>query len=199
MEYVWFDIGNICSFKGKNGFDSHEPNILVKSMSLCILTKMKIRWGRVLLVVATGLAVGAVVLLWQHGQPRREAVLAVSKLADDLANHRGSDLLNIVVLPAAIRSQTPGEQQEFLAKALSDEISPEGVLALKQHAEFGPAKSIFPGDYAAWCQQSGVDADNCVAFKMERAGLRAEILLVQEGQTYRIIRCNNVKQMAGLN
>ncbi len=159
---------------------------------------MKI-WGRVIIVVATGLAVGAAVLLWQHGQPRREALHEVSKLAENLANHRGSELLETVVMPAAIRTQTQGEQQEFIAKALSDEISPAGVLALKQYAQFGLAKSIFPDEYASWCQQAGVDADNCVGFKMERAGIRAEILLVHEGQNYRVVRCNNVKQMAGVN
>jgi thiol:disulfide interchange protein len=173
-------------------------NFLVRFVKLCILTEMKIR-GRVIIVVATGLAVGAAVLLWQRGQPRREAVLTVSKLADALANQHGADLLNIVVLPTAIRSQTPGEQQEFLAKALSDEISPAGVLALKQYAQFGLAKSIFPDEYASWCQQAGVDADNCVGFKMERAGIRAEILLVHEGQNYRVVRCKDVKQMAGVN
>ena len=100
-------------------------------------------------------------------------------------------------MPAAIRSQTPAEQQEFLTKALADEISPEGVLAMKHHAKFGLARLIFPDEYVNWCQQAGADPDNCVAFKVERAGVRAEIVLVQEGQNYRVVRCNNVKQMAG--
>ena len=100
-------------------------------------------------------------------------------------------------MPVAIRSQTPAEQQEFIAKALQNEISPAGVLAMKHHAEFGLAKSVFPVESAAWCQQAGVNADDCVAFKMERAGIRAEVLLVREGQSYRVVRCNNVKQMAG--
>lgn len=147
-------------------------------------------------IVATVLAVSSGILFWQHGQPRRVALQEVSKLADNLANQHGSELLETIVMPAAIRSQTPAEQQEFLTKALAEEISPEGVLALKHHAQFGLAKSIFPDEYANWCQQAGVDADNCVAFKMERAGIRAEILLVREGQTYRVVRCNNVKQMA---
>ena len=157
------------------------------------------RSSRVVVLVATVLTVGAVVLLWRRDLPRREALQCVSKLASNLTNHRGPDLLDAIVMPASIRSQTPEEQLEFITKALADEISPAGVEALKQHAEFGSAKSIFPEDYAAWCQQADVDANNCVAFKMERAGLRAEILLVQEGQTYRIIRCNNVKQMAVVN
>jgi len=157
---------------------------------------MRLPRRRVVVFAATAFAVGASILFWQHGQPRRVALHEVSKLADNLANQHGSELLETIVMPAAIRSQTPAEQQEFLTKALADEISPEGVLALKRHAQFGIAKSIFPDEYANWCQQAGVDADNCVAFKMERAGIRAEILLVREGQTYRVVRCNNVKQMA---
>ena len=78
--------------------------------------------GRVLLVVATGLAVGAAILLWQHGQPRRAALLAVSKLADNLANNHGAELLERILIPVAIQSRTQSEQEQFLAKALADEI-----------------------------------------------------------------------------
>jgi len=31
---------------------------------------------------------------------------------------------------------------------------------------------------------------------MEHAGIRAEVVLVREGNVYRVLRCNNVKQMA---
>ena len=157
---------------------------------------MKTRGFRVVFFAALGLAVGAAVLLWQHGQPRRSALLEVSKLADNLANNRGAALLDSVLMPVVIQSRTPAEQTEFLVKALADEISPEGVASLKAHAEFGPAKVLFPNDYLRWCQQAGVNADDCVAFKMERAGIRAEVVLARDGATYRIVRCNNVKQMA---
>ena len=174
----------------------HLPwiKLLVAFLKICILAKMKICL-RVIFVVATGLAVIAS-LLWRRGEPRRDAWQEVSKLADTLANNHGSELLEIVVMPAAVRSQTQAEQQEFIANALADEISPEGVLALKRHAHFGLAKSIFPAEFAGWCRRAGVDPDNCVAFKMERSGVRAEVLLVREGQNYRVVRCNNVKQMA---
>jgi len=99
-------------------------------------------------------------------------------------------------MPVAIRSQTPAEQQEFLTKTLADEISPAGVEALKRHAEYGPLKSVFPKEAPVWCSQAGVNVDDCVAFKMERAGIRAEVVMLHEGQTYRLVRCTNVKQMA---
>ena len=158
---------------------------------------MKIRWGRVIFVVATGVAVGAAVMLWQRGQPRRNALQEVSKLAVNLENNRGAELLNNILIPLAVQSRTQSEQAEFIVKALADEISPAGVESLKRQAEFGPLKSIFPKEAPDWCLQAGVDVNECVAFKMERVGIRAEVVMLREGQTYRIVRCNNVKQMAG--
>jgi len=160
---------------------------------------MRTLWKRGIIVAATGLAVGTAILLWQHGQPRREALQEVSKLADNLANNHGAELLDTILIPVAIQSRTQSEQEQFLAKALADEISPAGVEALKRHADFGPLKSIFPDEAPVWCSQAGVNADDCVAFKMERAGIRAEIVLVREGQNYRVVRCKDVKQMAGVN
>jgi len=150
----------------------------------------------VVTVVAAVLVVTSGIVYWQYGQPRRTASQTLCKLASVLTNPNGSDLLDAILMPVAVRDRTPAEQQEFIAKALRDEISPEGVLALKHHAEFGPAKSVFPVEIANWCKQSGVNADDCVAFKMERAGIRAEVVLVREGKTYRVVRGNNVKQMA---
>jgi hypothetical protein len=138
-------------------------------------------------------------IYWLQDQPRRNALQAIARLANILVSHQSSELLEAVVMPTVIRSRTQAEQQEFIAKALADEISPEGVLALKHRAQFGPAKSIFPAEYAEWCRQAGVAADDCVAFKMERAGIQAEIVLVHEGETYRVVRCKDVKQMAGGN
>ena len=136
--------------------------------------------------------------IWRSGESRRTALVAVNHLADGLASPQKDGLLNTVLVPRSLASLTPQEQTEFLVKALADEISPEGVQALKQHAEFGPVKSVFPNDYSKWCNQAGANPDDCVAFKMERAGISAEVVLLREGETYRVVRCNNVKQMAGI-
>jgi hypothetical protein len=160
---------------------------------------MRSPWKLGVVFAVTGLAAWAAILFWQHGQPRRQALLEVSKLADTLANNHGAELLDTILIPVAIQSHTQSEQEQFLAKALADEISPAGVEALKGHAKFGPLKAIFPDEAPVWCSQAGVNADDCVAFKMERGGIRAEIVLVHEGQNYRVVRCKDVKQMAGVN
>lgn len=138
----------------------------------------------------------ACVWFWHHDQPRRSASQTLLTLNSALSNPNPSQLLNAVLLPTAVRERTQAEQQEFVVKALADEISPAGVDALKRHADFGPLKSLFPDEAATWCEQAGVNMDDCVAFKMDCDGIRAEVVLVREGQAYRVVRCNNVKQMA---
>jgi hypothetical protein len=140
-------------------------------------------------------AAGAL-LWWRHDAPRREALAAVTSLNDALHGTDPDALLNAVVLPAAIQGRTSAEQVEFLVKALRDEISPEGVAALRRRGTYGPLPTIFPGEADRWASLAGAKPQDCVAFKMERNGVRAEVVLIHEAQGFRIVRCNNVKQMA---
>ena len=157
---------------------------------------MRRPWKRGIIVAVTVFAVGAIILIWLQGQTKRNAFQSLSRFASMLASTHNSELLDMVFIPVAIQDRTPAEQREFLDKALHDEISPNGVLALKHHAAFGSLEEIFPDKVAVWCKQANVNPDDCVAFKMERAGICAEVVLVREGNAYRVLRCNNVKQMA---
>jgi hypothetical protein len=115
-------------------------------------------------------------------------------------------LQNLVILPAAVIGKTDAEQVEFLTKALHDEISPEGLVVLKREGQFGRLQQQFPQESGAWAQQAGVKTEDCVAFKLERNGIRAEVVLARTSSIqnpksgiisgYRIVRCNNVKQLA---
>ena len=171
---------------------------LLRIVILNTVNKVKTLGKRIAILAASALIAGFCVLFWHKGEPRRAALKSISKLASNLANPNSSELLDNIVIPAAVSDRTPAEQREFIIKALADEISPEGVQALKQHAQFGSLKSVFPGDFSKWCDQVGANPDDCVAFKMERAGVLAEVVLVREGEIYRIVRCDNVKQMAGI-
>ena len=68
---------------------------------------------------------------------------------------------------------------------------------LQREGSFGLLRTLFPAEAEKWAKQAGVKPEDCVAFKMERTGVRAEVVLLREGQTLRVVRCNNVKQMAG--
>lgn len=153
-------------------------------------------WSKISTVTLLVIVGGISCFFWKQGEPRRNSIKALNVFSQALTSEDSAALLENVVLPRAFQAETISEQTEFLVKALHDEISPDGVLALKHHATFGSLEKIFPDEAAAWCKQANINPDNCVAFKMERAGIRAEVVLVREGNAYRVLRCNNVKQMA---
>lgn len=150
------------------------------------------------------IAVGALLLIfaggswlrWKAEEPRRSALRSLARFDNALRTGHSADLLNSICLPAAIQGRTAPEQAQFLTKALADETSPEGLAVLQREGAFGALTNIFPAEAENWARQAGVKPEDCVAFKMERAGIGAEVVLLREGQAFRIVRCNNVKQMA---
>lgn len=105
-------------------------------------------------------------------------------------------LLKLVAVPQAVRGKTPQEQAEFIRKALNNEISEDGLRVIASQGSFGPLSGVFPAEGTAWARQAGVNPDDCVALKCSNRGLKAEVVLEVHGETYRVVRCNNVKQMA---
>lgn len=140
---------------------------------------------------------GAVWYFYRVGEPRRTAIQPVIALSKALASLDADCLAHVISMPVAIRDSTAQEQFEFLSKALRDEVSVEGSIVLQRKGDFGALTNLFPEEGIRWATQAGVDFNNCMAFKMERDGIRAEVVLVREGETYRVVRCNNVKQLAG--
>ncbi len=150
-----------------------------------------------LLIVA-----GGVWLWWKKDEPRRTALAPLQNLANALHRGDSTKLLEAVSIPEAIRGRTTAEQAEFLNKALRDEISPEGLKVLRREGEFGSLTNLFPAEAKIWAEQAGVNPEDCVAFKLERNGLRAEVVLAYDSalrapnSALKIVRCNNVKQLA---
>jgi len=152
-----------------------------------------------------GVLVGLLLLLgglaWYFhnaGVPRRQAIQTLTALTDSLQAGDSVRLLQTVTLPAALQDRTSAEQFEFLAKALRDEVTPEGLELLSREAEFGQLNELFPQDGVRWAEQAGVRPEDCVAFKLDRNGLRTEVVLAKDSSprappnSFKIIRCNNV-------
>ncbi len=163
------------------------------------------------MVVLLLIVAGVLWLRWKEGEVCRSAIQTLGRLDTALRTGNSADLLSTVCLPAAIQGRTGPEQAEFLTKALADEISPEGLAVLQQEGAFGPLTNLFPVEAADWAKQAGVKPEDCLAFKLERNGLRAEAVLARESNNhnpasgvqhpdsriqYRIVRLNNVKQLA---
>jgi hypothetical protein len=141
-------------------------------------------------------------LQWRSDEPRRQSLHTLAQFSRALDSGRHENLLPMVVIPPGLKNSTVPEQHQFLFKALRDEISVEGLQALKRNAHFGPLTAVFPIEAVEWAKQAGVSADQCMAFKLERDGGRAEVVLLrQDGggkhdpPTFKIIRCNNVTDL----
>jgi len=157
---------------------------------------MKVRGitvGLSLLLLAAGVTV---FVLWRRGEPRRSSIHTLERLQTSLGTGNPTVLLDTLLLPPALAQRTAPEQAEFINKTLRDEISPEGIVALKKGGRFGPLQEVFPAEGDRWAQQAGVKVEDCLAFRMERNSIQAEVVVHRSGTTYRIVRCNNVKQMA---
>lgn len=159
------------------------------------------RWGirRLIgILLAALLVVGGIAIRvwWKGGKPRRDSLRTVASLQMALASADQEATLETVVLPPALQGRTGAERGEFIRKALQDELTPDGISLLKQQASFGPLLELFPAEADLWAGQAGVNARDCVAFRLDQGGLRSELVLVKQGDVYRIVRCNNAKRMA---
>lgn len=163
----------------------YSSNFVRKSWRICVM---------VLLLAAALMSYRT----WQNGEPRREALAALARLEIALNGSSAEALLQIVHLPSATRQKTEVEQIEFLRRALGEEISGEGLRVLKQQAQFGSLLNLFPDDGPRWASLAGVNPQECVALKLERVGLRTEVVLHVAGRDHRLVRCNNVKQLAAV-
>lgn len=151
-----------------------------------------------------GLWLGSVLLVvavvcwhaWEQGEPRRACLSTLQHLQAALNSPDPNLLPQITLLPVALQSRTTAEQSEFIRKALQEEISPEGLAVLKKKGQFGSLTEVFPQESTNWATQAGVNPEDCVAFKLERNGLCAEVVLQKDQDAYRVLRCNNVKQLA---
>jgi len=157
-------------------------------------------------VVAVLVAVVCAVLVWagiyfariarERRAPRESAIHAVEVFEEALRNPEAAEILDTVVMPLAQTGRTVQEQEDFLRKALRDEVSAAGLAVLKETGEFGNLNAIFPDEASKWAKVFGVKTNQCVAFHAERNGIRAEVVLYKEKGAYRLLRCNNVKQLA---
>ena len=146
-------------------------------------------------IVVLAIGVWAVVG-YRQGAPRRDSLVAVAALNQALAATNHAGLLDHIHLPVAAAGRSPAEQQQWLVAALQDELSAEGLAELRRHAQFGPLATVFPAEAQPWAEAARVRVEDCVAFRMERDGVRAEVVLHQTPEGFRIVRCNNVRQMA---
>jgi len=151
-----------------------------------------------LLIALLAVAVGCTVLWWKSGDSKRQSLNALAQLEEIITDSNRTIPRELVVLPEVAKSKSQAECDQWLREVLREELSKEGIRELKQSARFGPLKEVFPESAAKWAESAGARADDSFAFRMDRNGVTAEVVLVPGSDGFRISRCNNVKQMAEL-
>jgi hypothetical protein len=157
-----------------------KRHLAVLSIATCVLTM-----------------IGLWAYQWRKSEPKRHCLAALRQFETILNLADSSLLLKEVAVPQAVQGKTPQEQAEFIRKALKSEISENGLRLIARLGSFGPLNQIFPVEGAAWAKQAGVDSENCLAFRRDGKPFRTEIVLEAQGQTYRVVRCNNVNSLVG--
>ena len=135
---------------------------------------------------------------WQVSRPKRMAIQYVNRFSEMVtAKSADGNPFEMVLLPSVYRQRTVQEQNDFVRKALMDEISEEGVRVIASKGEFGTLREMFPVEAESWTKPHGINPDECVAFKASKGNIQAELVLQVIENDYRIVRCNNIRQLAG--
>jgi hypothetical protein len=117
-------------------------------------------------------------------------------MCQTLADAGAGEAATYFLLPDAATSRSADDLAQWLSEVLRDEISTEGLGILGREGSFGPLRELFPEQAEPWAAVFRVAVDDCVAFRMERDGITAELVFGETASGWRILRCNNVKQMA---
>ena len=133
---------------------------------------------------------------YRRDEPRRSALAVISEIDRALTSSEVSKTMPLLELSPAVAARSPEDQMQWIADVLRDEVSAAGLDELRRHARFGPLAQVFPEEAKRWAESAHLAVESCVAFRMERAGIRAEVVLHQTPTGFRVLRCNNVKQMA---
>lgn len=154
-------------------------------------------WVLVAVVLVVGLA--ALVVHRQASSERRQAARLLGRVVDSLAARSSDALLELMVVPQVVAGKSTAEQAQWLRDVLREEVTAEGVAALRSKGKFGRLPEVFPESSSRWTEDSGVRPEDCLAWRMERGGITAEVVYASSPQGFRFLRINNVAQMADPN
>ncbi|MBI3986609.1 MAG: hypothetical protein HY343_06805 [Lentisphaerae bacterium] len=126
--------------------------------------------------------------------PRELSVKLLGELRSEMARSSATGVLARVEAPNSIRGWSGNEQAEFIMKALSSQFTELGIRTLSAKAAFGPLKAVFSNEADGWCSAAGVSVSDCVAFRVDGAGFRTEVVIVTN-RAYRLLRASNLAQL----
>lgn len=118
-------------------------------------------------------------------------------LAQALTSGNSQVIGQCLVSPPHLAEANPAERQRLVLDLLESEISPEGLVVLLEEGQFGKLRDVFPSQADAWTRPYAVSPEDCVAFRLQRDLLTAELVLLRLADgSFRVLRCNDIRQLA---
>jgi hypothetical protein len=106
-------------------------------------------------------------------------------------------LAELISSPAYLLEKAPEERGLLMMDLLKDEISKEGIEILMREGKYGALQEIFPNEATPWAKSFDVNPEDCVAFRLNRNDLTAELVLHRQTDgSFRVLRCNDIRQLA---
>ncbi|MDB6005879.1 MAG: hypothetical protein JWR15_2866 [Prosthecobacter sp.] len=128
---------------------------------------------------------------------RNHAASAGNQLGETIQRRDLEGMRSLVQAPAFLNDRSQPERDLLTLNLLEGEVSPEGLAILTKDGDFGPLRSIFPSEAESWSKALAVNAEECVAFRLQKGGFTAELVLHRQADdTYRVLRCNDIRQLA---
>jgi len=157
--------------------------------------KVKARTSWILLssAVACGVILVAAFLARQSGVLEQQALATLSELERAVIEGNAELLAQIVLPPATVRGRSRVEGDRLLLEILSGEVTAEGVELLRRRGQWGPLLDVFPEEAEKWTDPVGIDPALCVAFRLDGSESRAEVVMVNQEDRMRVLRCNDVR------
>ena len=153
------------------------------------------RKARLVLVSVLSICL-TVALLLIVNTPRKlehQALVTLSELEEVVREGASQRLMQLVVLPAVMNDRSETEKTRLMLEILGGEVTPEGIESLRENGECGTLQDVFPEEARKWTDPVRVDPALCVAFRLDGPEFRSEVVLVNQEDRMRVLRCNDVR------
>lgn len=128
---------------------------------------------------------------------RARAISTAYQLNEAVRHQEGDGGNELLIAPPVFAERSHPEMILLMRDLLNSEISAEGLDILAEEGEFGPLKDLFPDQASAWLLPYGLSPDDCVAFKIQRGPLTAELVLHRQPDGgFKVLRANDIRQLA---
>lgn len=143
-----------------------------------------------------GFVVASIIVVFfvrEHQRPKREAIAVLQQLEQMVRADSTAQIERVIVVPEVVRDRSPSEKARLLREIFQNEVTTEGIESLRKVGTWGPLLDVFPDEAGRWTESTGIDPARCMALRNDGPDFRSEVVLVNDDNQLRVLRCNDVR------